>query len=112
MDNSIDEQNNVHGLDLLLLVIFFELCVEEFSECVEICNFLIDLAFLIFDKEVNKCSIPKLICHAVLHVVHLELSFKLVVDHLLELITVFEIDQSIVEDSENLVTPQFDYLLL
>lgn len=112
MDDSIDEENNIHWLDLLLFVVFFELSVKEFSECIEICNFLINLALLIFDKEVDKCSIPELICHAVLHVVHLELSFKLVIDHFLELITILEIDQSIMEDSENLVAPQFDDLLL
>ncbi len=92
MNDCIDEQNDVHGLDLLLFVIFIEFCVKELSEIVEICNFLIDLAFLIFDEEIDKCSISELVCHAVFHIVHLELSFKLVIDHFLELVTIFEID--------------------
>ena len=46
-----------------------------------------------------------------LNVVHLHLRLHLVIDHLLELIAILETDESIVEDSEDFVTPDFDDLL-
>lgn len=111
MSDSISEKNDVHRLHLLLLVILVQLFVQVFSQAFEAGDLFIDFHFFIFNQKVDKNGILLLVGHAVLNVVHLELSFKLVIDHLLELFTIFEADESIVEDSEDLVTPQFDDLL-
>lgn len=112
MGDGISEENDVHRLDLLLLVILVQLFIQMISQAVEVSDLFVDFHFLIFDQEVNKCGVLLLVGHAVLNVVHLELSFKLVIDHLLELFTIFEADKSVVEHSEDFVAPQFDDLLL
>jgi hypothetical protein len=45
-------------------------------------------------------------------VVHGELRLKLIIHQLLELVLILDIDESVSEDTEHLVTPELDYLLL
>ena len=110
MNDSIGEEYNIHNLNLLLLVVLHKFFVEESSEIWEILNFLIHFLFIIFDHEVDKDSISCRIRHAVLSVVHLPLRLALVIDHLLELLTILEANESIMEHSEDLMTPKFDNL--
>lgn len=112
VDNCVNKEHNVHRLHLLLFVVLAELFVEEITEGVEVLNLLIDLALFILGEEVDKDSITMFPCHAVLRVIHLELGLELVVHHLLEGVTIFEADQSVVEDTQDFVAPQFDDLLL
>jgi hypothetical protein len=116
MDDRVREQHDVHGLDLLLFVISSELVVQELSQRFKVCDLLIRLGLLAFaplvDEEVDKDSISLLVRHAVLNVVHREIRLELVVDHLFEFLAVFLADEPVVEDSQDLVAPKFDDLLL
>ena len=71
----------------------------------KVLNFLIYSLLIIFDKEIDEDSITRLISHAMLCVVHLILDLKLFIDHFLELVTIFEADKSIMENSEDFMAP-------
>ena len=102
--------------DLLLFVIGSELIVQELSQRLKVCDLLIHLGLLalasLVDEEVDKDSISLLVRHAVLNVVHREIRLELIVDHLFELLAILKANQSIVEDSQALVRPELDELVL
>ena len=112
VNNRVSEEDDVHLLDLLLLVILNELFVQEVSEVREVLNLFVHLHFLVLHQEVDEDGISLLIGHAVLGVVHLPLDFALVINHLFELLAIREANQSIVEDSQALVRPELDELVL
>ena len=95
-----------------MLVVLDKLVVEEAPHFLEIFNLLIHLRRIIFNKEVDEDSISFAISHAMFSVVHLPLRLALVVDHLLELVTIFEANESIAEHSKDFMTPEFDDLFL
>ena len=116
VDDRVREQHDVHGFDLLLFVVSSELIVQELSQRFKVCDLLIHLGLLalasLVDEEVDEDSISLLVRHAVLNVVHREVRLELIVDHLFEFLAVFLADKSVVEDSQDLVAPKLDDLLL
>ena len=116
MNDRVCEQHDIHGFHLLLLVICSELIVQELTQRFEVCNLLINLVLLVFallvDEKVDKDSISLLVGHAVLNVVHREIRFELIVNHLFELLSIFFAYKSVVEDSQDFVTPKLDDLFL
>ena len=79
MDDSIGKEHDVHRLHLLLHIEAFELSVEEITEFAEVNNLFIHLLLLILDEEVDEDGIAKLVRHAVLSVVHLQLLLELAI---------------------------------
>ena len=118
VDNCISEENNIHLLYLRLLVILFKFFIKVVSKLIVVNDFFVDLCFLIINKEIEKDCIAcilfivLLIGHAVFLVVHLEVCIELVIKEFLEPLLIFFVNQTIVEDAENFVAPEFDDLLL
>ena len=118
VDNCIPEENNVHLLYLRLLVILVKFLIEVVSKLIVVDDFFVDLCFLVINKEIDKDCIAcilfvvLLIGHAVFPVIHLEVCSELVIKELLEPLLIFFVNQTIVEDAENFVAPEFDDLLL
>ena len=118
VDNCISEENNIHLLYLRLLVILFKFFIKVVSKLIVVNDFFVDLCFLIINKEIDKDCIAcilfivLLIGHAVFLVVHLEVCIELVIKEFLEPLLIFFVNQTIVEDAENFVAPEFDDLLL
>ena len=100
------------------MVILFKFFIKVVSKLIVVNDFFVDLCFLIINKEIDKDCIAcilfivLLIGHAVFLVVHLEVCIELVIKEFLEPLLIFFVNQTIVEDAENFVAPEFDDLLL
>lgn len=107
VDNSFFEEHNVHLLDLRLLVVSIKLSKQVLSELSEVSNFLVVRGILVL-KEIDEDSIGFSISHAVIFVFHLEVLTELLVKDSFELVLIFDRDQTIMEDTKDLVAPKFD----
>lgn len=109
MGDCVLKQYEVHLNEFRLTVVVLELLHQVRSELVKVSDFLIHFHVLV--QEVNEDSVI-LICLAMLLVIHLELDFQLLVEVSLEDFSVLERVESVVEDSQDLVRPQLDNVLL
>jgi len=103
MNDGISEEHNVHDLNLLLLIELDELFIQKVSEVREVFNLFINFHLFVFNHEINENGVSFLVSHAVLCVVHLPVHLTLVIYNLLELFSILEADQSIVEDTHALM---------
>jgi len=111
VDDGILEEYNVHLLNLGLLVVGLKFLDEVCSQQVEFGDLFVVRGILRL-KEVNKDGICFSLGHAVVFVFHLEVLLQLFVKNSLEFNLICNGDETITEDSHDLVAPKFDEVLL
>jgi len=85
-----------------------KLFIEINSELLEVSCLFIYLHVLV--HEVNENGVLS-VCGAILHVVQLEVILQLLIEEALELVSVIEGVESVLEHSKNLVRPELEDLL-
>ena len=112
VNDGILEKHNIHLGDLGLLVVRFKGVIEFVAQFIEVGNFFVNLAFTLgIEEEVDKDSVL-FVGGAVSGVAHLEVLGELFVEHGLNESLITLVNKSIVEDTEDLVAPEFDDLFL
>lgn len=109
MSNCILEEYKVHLLDLWQHVVASKLIVEIFSKLGEVGYFLIDLHA--FVHEVNEEGVLT-ISSAMLSIIHLENGIELFIQESFEFVSIIERVKSILENSEDLMGPKLENMLL